>query len=125
MNAHSKSLRSLSIAALVIACLAGCSKIKDSNAAGSPKAVGWDDVPEILARIVPPTFPDRDFEITKYGAVADNATDIKAALDKAIAACHAAGGGRVVVPAGDWLIKGPIHLKSNQREPLRRGRSHH
>ena len=64
-------------------------------------------------RIVPPTFPDRDFDITKYGAVADNTTDIKPALDKAIAACNAAGGGRVVVPAGDWFIKGPIHLKSH------------
>jgi polygalacturonase len=73
----------------------------------------WDDLPEILARIVPPTFPDRDFDITKYGAVADNTTDIKAALDHAIAECNAAGGGRVVVPTGDWLIKGPIHLKSN------------
>jgi polygalacturonase len=74
--------------------------------------VGWEGVPAILARIVPPTFPDRDFDIRAYGAVADNATDIKPALDKAIAACHAAGGGRVVVPAGDWFVKGPIHLSS-------------
>jgi len=31
---------------------------------------------------------------------------------RAIAACHGAGGGRVVVPAGVWLT-GAIHLKSN------------
>lgn len=33
-------------------------------------------------------------------------------IQAAIAACHAAGGGRVVVPAGDWLT-GAIHLRSN------------
>ena len=42
-----------------------------------------------------------------------NGGDIKPALDSAIAACHEAGGGRVLVPAGDWFIAGPIHLKSN------------
>ncbi len=40
-------------------------------------------------------------------------TDCRPAFDQAIAACSKAGGGRVVVPAGDWLVNGPIHLKSN------------
>ena len=31
----------------------------------------WSQVPAILARIVAPTFPARDFDITKFGAVAD------------------------------------------------------
>ena len=35
---------------------------------------GWQRVPEILKNIVPPDFPDRDFVITKYGAVADGKT---------------------------------------------------
>ncbi|WP_221032389.1 glycoside hydrolase family 28 protein [Actomonas aquatica] len=83
------------------------------SAAGAPGALTWDDVPAILARIVAPTFPDRDFSITDYGAVADNQTDIKPALDAAIAVCHDAGGGRVLVPTGDWFIAGPIHLRSN------------
>ena len=34
------------------------------------------------------------------------------AFAKAIEACHRAGGGRVVVPAGEWFT-GPIHLKSH------------
>jgi polygalacturonase len=84
-------------------------------------AIGWDDLPEILERIVPPTFPDRDFDIQAYGAVPDNTTDIKAAIDKAIAVCHTSGGGRVVVPAGDWFIKGPIHLRSNVNLHLAEG----
>ena len=64
----------------------------------------------ILARIKPPQFAERDFPITDFGAVADG--DCTQALAKAIAACHAAGGGRVVVPAGLWLT-GAVHLKSN------------
>src|SRR5688572_21565213 len=32
------------------------------------QTVGWDRVPEILARIRPPTFPDRTFDITAFGA---------------------------------------------------------
>src|SRR5687768_10642310 len=71
----------------------------------------WARVPEILKRIKPPTFPKRDFVVTKYGAVADGQTDSTEAFRKAIAACHKAGGGRVVVPAGTFLT-GAIHLKS-------------
>jgi unsaturated rhamnogalacturonyl hydrolase len=58
----------------------------------------------ILARIAPPTFPDKDFPITAYGAVADG--DSSQAIAKAIAACAEAGGGRVVIPAGRWRTGG-------------------
>lgn len=57
-------------------------------------------------------FPARDFPINKYGAVADGKTNNSKAIARAIAACNRAGGGRVVIPAGEWLT-GPIHLKSN------------
>jgi polygalacturonase len=72
----------------------------------------WKNVPAILARIEEPRFPDRDFRITDYGARGDGKTDCKAAFDKAIAASSEAGGGRVVVPAGQWFVRGPIHLRS-------------
>lgn len=71
----------------------------------------WSQVPQILSRIQAPVFPARDFVITRYGAVADGKTDCTAAITKAIAACVEAGGGRVVVPAGEFLT-GPIHLRS-------------
>jgi len=79
----------------------------------APAKTGWDLLPDILSRIVPPTFPDRDFPVTDYGAVGDGVTDCKAAFKKAIAACTKAGGGRVVVPKGTWLTNGPIHLDNN------------
>ncbi|MBI5382935.1 MAG: glycoside hydrolase family 88 protein [Opitutae bacterium] len=75
------------------------------------QATGWQGVPAILARIQAPTFPDRDFPITQYGATAGGTADCTDAIKQAIAACHAAGGGRVVVPAGTFLT-GAIHLKS-------------
>ncbi|MBL9193144.1 MAG: glycoside hydrolase family 28 protein [Opitutaceae bacterium] len=85
-----------------------------STARAEPAADPWALRDEILRRIVPPTFPDRDFVVTAYGAVADARTDCREAFAKAIAACTQAGGGRVVVPAGGvYFCDGPIHLASN------------
>ncbi len=96
----------------------------------------WDKVPDILKRIVAPEFPAKDFKITDYGAVAEgkNSTltsprrvafgdpalsqrerersDCTEAIAKAIKACSEAGGGRVVIPAGEFFT-GPIHLVSH------------
>jgi polygalacturonase len=66
----------------------------------------------IIARIKPPAFPNRDFDITKFGASGDGKKDCTEAIAKAIAACTHAGGGRVVVPAGIFLTGG-VHLRSN------------
>jgi polygalacturonase len=70
----------------------------------------WARLPGILAGIRPPVFPDRDFPITDFGAV--EGRDATRALRAAIEACHRAGGGRVVVPPGEFPT-GPIHLESN------------
>jgi polygalacturonase len=70
------------------------------------------EYPKILARIKAPKFKKKDFLITKYGAAADGKTFATEAIRKAVEACHKAGGGRVVVPAGEFLT-GAIHLKSN------------
>lgn len=72
----------------------------------------WAKVPGILARIKAPSFPNKNFDITKYGAVADGKSDATGAIARAIAACTKAGGGRVVVPKGSFLT-GSITLKSN------------
>jgi len=72
----------------------------------------WRQVPAILARIRPPLFPSRDFDVTAFGAVGNNTTDNTEAFRNAIAACVQSGGGRVVVPKGEFLT-GAIELKSN------------
>ena len=79
---------------------------------GSSAEEAWAQAQKILARIKPPVFPKRDFDITRYGARGDGQQDCTAAFQQAIAACHRAGGGRVVVPAGSFLT-GAIHLRSN------------
>jgi polygalacturonase len=81
---------------------------------------GWDLVPGILARIEVPAFPERDCVITDHGAVARADADNTEALRRAIAACHGAGGGRVVVPAGVFPT-GAIHLKTNVNLHLAEG----
>jgi polygalacturonase len=91
----------------------------------------------------PLVFRKQDFPITAYGAApcgtvevtgyvahhesgkvstpAPGAPDCYAAIAAAIAACSAAGGGRVLIPAGSWLVKGPIVLKSNVNVHLAKG----
>ncbi|MGW5192144.1 glycoside hydrolase family 28 protein [Kribbella sp. NPDC004138] len=73
---------------------------------------GWGYVSEILRNTRPPRFAARDFSITTFGAIPDGSTLATDAIAKAVDACHRAGGGRVVVPAGTFLT-GAIHLKSN------------
>ncbi len=71
-------------------------------------AFGYDSV---ASNTKPPQFPDREFSIVKFGAAEGGKKDSTEAIAKAIAACAAAGGGRVVVPEGVFLT-GAIHLKS-------------
>jgi polygalacturonase len=86
------------------------------------------------------SFAARDFVVTDYGASqctviaavnpytdptksplsagsdkthAPNSFDSRPAFLAAIQACNAAGGGRVVVPSGNWYCAGPIMLLSN------------
>jgi polygalacturonase len=72
----------------------------------------WNRVPETVKRIVAPEFPARDFVIIEFGAVTDGKTDSTEAIRKAIKTCSEAGGGRVIVPPGEFLT-GAIHLLSD------------
>ena len=101
MNTHKNRFR---VVVVLVVTLGGCAPVSH--------VMGWKSLPEILSRIKAPEFPTRDFVITDYGAVAGGSNDCTATIAKAIDACHAAGGGRVVVPDGVFLT-GAIHLKSN------------
>ncbi len=82
------------------------------NFAQTSSDVWKTEYPKILARIKPPKFKKKDYLVTKFGAVGDGKTLNTEAFKKAIEECHKKGGGRVVVPKGEWLT-GAIHLKSN------------
>lgn len=92
------------ITALFLSCLTS-SKL---HAQKNP----WKEMEEIIKKIPTTKFPDKNFNINEYGAVADGVTDNTLAFKKAIAACVANGGGKVVVPNGKYLT-GAIHLDNN------------
>src|SRR6185503_11849941 len=80
----------------------------------------WARADAIVRAIRPPRFPGREFPITKFGAVDDGKTKCTDAIHQAIAACRAAGGGHVVVPAGRFLT-GAIRLQSGVDLHLTKG----
>lgn len=80
----------------------------------------WSEADAIVARVVPPRFPDRAFPVTRFGARGDARSDCTGALRRAVEACHTAGGGRVTVPPGIFLT-GPVRLLSRVELHLEEG----
>ncbi|MDN3637551.1 glycoside hydrolase family 28 protein [Simiduia curdlanivorans] len=72
----------------------------------------WARAALIEASIQVTEFPDRDFSVEDFGARADGESDSSLAINRAIAHCHAAGGGRVLLSEGVYR-SGAIHLLSN------------
>lgn len=73
----------------------------------------WAKADEIVQSIQLPKIPARDYVITDFGAKPDGQTDALPAIKAAIKKASAEGGGRVVIPKGDFLSNGPVHLASN------------
>jgi polygalacturonase len=65
----------------------------------------------LSATLKPWAVPDRVFTITEYGAIGDGNTLNTIAIQKAIDACSAAGGGVVRIEKGSY-VTGTIELKS-------------
>lgn len=61
------------------------------------------------------------YTITEFGAVGDSRTNDAGAIQQAIDACAAAGGGTVLVPAGKVFRSGTLVLKSNVELSVERG----
>ncbi|TRZ45058.1 glycoside hydrolase family 28 protein [Robertkochia solimangrovi] len=68
-----------------------------------------------------PDFSDvSSFNITEFGALKDDQLATTEAIALSIEKAAAAGGGKVIIPEGEWLT-GKIHLKSNVDLHLERG----
>ena len=67
----------------------------------------------ILAQITGAAMPQKELKITSFGAKGDGKKDCKPAFDKAMKRAAREGGARIVVPAGEYLLNGPIHFVSN------------
>jgi polygalacturonase len=101
----------------VIAALPACTS---NSALSRSNNTEWDYVARLKQQIHRATFQDYDVNVADFGALADNHTNNGKAFKLAIAACASAGGGRVIVPAGEYLT-GPIHLLSNVNFHLLKG----
>ena len=75
----------------------------------------------ILGNISGAKIASKTLLIQKFGAKNDGKTDCRAAFLKAIKKASAMKGGKVVVPAGTYYIKGPIVLQSNVCLELQKG----
>ena len=78
----------------------------------SAHEVSADEAPFPFEPLQMFAFPARDFPITRYGARKCDARARMKAFEKAMQAGNKAGGGRVVVPQGDW-VTGTIHFKDS------------
>jgi len=104
---------------LLLITLTACTTVSNTpsfdtiTAAARADSAWQHQMPAILQRIRTPTFPERDIDPRRFGLSASANADHRRALQDAIDYCAAQGGGRVVVPAGTWFLKGPLHLRSN------------
>ena len=109
MNTLSKKLFTLTALFLALlparntAC-AQCKSPVDENI--------YKELPFSMPEVEQPSFPDYTVNILDFGAKSDGITLNTRAINDAIKAVNAKGGGKVVIPAGWWLT-GPIELLSN------------
>jgi polygalacturonase len=79
----------------------------------------WAHARKIVHETKVPHFPRRDFSAIDFGAKAGGSNNSQA-FANAIARCYESGGGRVIVPRGEFTT-GPIHLLSNVNLHLEEG----
>lgn len=72
----------------------------------------YENLPFDMPKVAQPVFPDYSVNILQYGAKNDGITLNTKAINDAIKAVNAKGGGKVIIPEGLWLT-GPIELLSN------------
>jgi len=88
--------------------LSGCANVTETGRTQRQ----WDAEANLIKGMIKrPTFAKREANVTDF--LNENGSDFKQALHAAIDQVARQGGGKVVVPKGDWLCSGPIHLQSN------------
>ena len=99
------------VSCCALGTLAGCTT-STTPASSTQTTDVWANAEKIRQQVKPPQFAERTFDIREFGAKGDSKHDNSKAFAAAIAACHQAGGGKVLVTQGRYL-SGAIHLQSN------------
>ena len=95
-------------------------KTATSAQVNSSSKEAWLKMEAILSSIKAPSFPNKTYDIIKYGAKSNGVFDNTLAIKKAIQACSKNGGGIVLVPKGKFLSSA-IHLENNVNLHLEEG----
>lgn len=72
----------------------------------------WKSMQLVINNVKAPTFGNKKYLITDYGAIADGVFDNTKAFKEAIQTCSKNGGGTVIVPSGKYYT-GPILLEND------------
>ncbi|MDP4151311.1 MAG: glycoside hydrolase family 28 protein [Bacteroidota bacterium] len=123
MNLRPAIVRPILLLCLFAPCIApGAFAQADDRTGSGGRSMSWyrEHAPFPMPVLTPPSFPASIFSIADFGAIGDGQFLNTDAFGKAIAACVAGGGGRVLVPPGLWLT-GPIQLQSHVELHLERG----
>ena len=80
----------------------------------------WKTMQHIIDSVKVPSFRDKTYVITDFGAQSGGVFDNTQAFKKAIQHCSKNGGGKVLVPSGKYFT-GPIHLEDNVNLHLQEG----
>jgi len=113
-NTIKNNLKFLSIVLVLFSSVFTNAQVKSDN------KDTWKKMESVLKTMKSPSFPNKSFNIIKYGAKPNSNSDNTQSIKKAIKECAKDGGGIVVVPKGKYLTSA-IHLESNVNLHLEEG----
>jgi polygalacturonase len=96
-----------------IVSVTGCIQDNFEQNAEQINEQAWKQVDVILERISAPVFPATVFNVNNYLSKEDGREAFVNAVNNAIIDCNNNGGGIVLIPEGEFVSNGPIHLLSN------------
>lgn len=109
-----KKILTLSLVAGLLLSLSACGPKSDMEKA-------WQEAAKIEKNMTKTSFPKVDYSILDYGAKAGDSLFLNHdAINQAILDCSLNGGGRVMIPAGEFYT-GPLTLQSNVNLHLQEG----
>lgn len=113
-NVSRRTVLSVGLHGLLGAALASFLPTRALRAIERKRSLSWEsEVNKIVSAIQVPRFPVRTLVVEALSHASNGGAYARAHLQCAIDDMARRGGGRVVVPAGEWIINGPIRLLSN------------